>query len=754
MGKWTRRAFLSAGVIAGGGLAVGVAMRPGNPAHDVADLLEKDGETLVHSFIKIDADNILTAIVPHGEMGQGAQTALAQMLADELDADWSLVRVEEAPALAEYATYSLGRAFVLGGGSLPGLIMPTFEGMMMSVADYLDLQITGGSMSIRVTGAFGMRIAGAATREMLRLAAADAWQVPFEEVTTANSRVLHEASSRSEPYATFAAAAANMTPSYTPQLKDPKDFKIMGKHVERFDIPAKVDGSALFALDVRRPGMVYATVVRAPVFGARVAGIDDTATRAVNGVIDVVHIPATRSDIMVGSFAAGESVAVVAEGYWAAKKGLEALEVEWEQSENDAVSSETIFAQFDRDISAAEGRETDVMMGDLEQAFSSARNVIEADYRVPFLAHTCMEPLNATAEIAEGRCDIWIGCQNPLGFRRIIAGALGFDEENVHVHNLLMGGGFGRKSRADWALQTVHVANAVGRPVQLIWSREEDVRQDFYRPAAQSRFRAALDEDGELIAWENTYVNKQEPPEAPLIPYAVQTQNIGYVSSPMHVTTGAWRSVDHSQHGFFTESFIDEVADAAGKDPYEFRAALLKGHPRHLAVLEKAATEADWYRPLSQGRGRGISLQESFGSIVAQVAEVTIIDGQTKVDRVVAAIDPGLAISPDGLVAQIESGIIYGLTAALYGEITIEGGATAQSNFYDYEALRMADAPKIETHVINSGHAIGGAGEPGTPGIAPAVANAVFNATGVRARQMPLNRYDLSDQVNADGAGV
>ena len=315
-----------------------------------------------------------------------------------------------------------------------------------------------------------------------------------------------------------------------------------------------------------------------------------------------------------------------------------------------------------------------------------------------------------------------------------------------------MGGGFGRKARPDWALQVAHLAREVGRPVQLIWSREEDVRQDFYRPAVQSRFRAAFDAQDNLLAWENTYTNKNEPIEAPLIPYAIPAQDIGYVSSPVHIPFGAWRSVDHSQHGFFTESFIDEVANAAGKDSFEFRAELLKDSPRHLAVLNKAAEEAQWSRPLPEGSGRGISLQESFGSLVAQVVEVAVVEGEVSVERVVAVIDPGLAVAPDGIAAQLESGIIYGLTAALHGEITIEKGAVVQSNFHDYKAVRMNEAPNIETHVINSGHDIGGAGEPGTPGIAPALMNAVFNATGTRVRQLPLSRFDLNYQVEETGA--
>jgi isoquinoline 1-oxidoreductase beta subunit len=448
--------------------------------------------------------------------------------------------------------------------------------------------------------------------------------------------------------------------------------------------------------------------------------------------------------MMIGGFTAGEAVAVVAEGYWAARQGLEALNVEWNKVGAESVTSETIFAQFDRDISEGKDRKSDLKQGDVAKAFDNAAQVIETDYRVPYLAHTCMEPLNATAQVTASGCELWVGCQNPLGFGRAVADALGMGAEDVTVHNHFMGGGFGRKSRPDFAIQAALVAKAVGRPVQLIWSREEDVRQDFYRPAVQSRFRAALDEGGNILGWENTYTGKMEPIEAPLIPYAVAAQDIGYVMSPTHVPVGAWRSVDHSQHGFFTESFMDEIAAKAGKDPFEFRAALLKDHPRHLAVLEKVAQESGWNQPLAENRGRGISLQESFGSIVGQVVEVTVEDGETSVDRVVAVIDPGLAISPDGIVAQVESGIVYGLTAALYGEISIEGGAVEQSNFHDYQALRMAEAPQIETHVINSGYDIGGAGEPGTPGIAPALLNAVYDATGARVRRLPLSRFDLS----------
>ena len=738
MGKWTRRAFLTTGVIAGGGLIVGVAMRPGNQAGELSDLLGDDGGQLVHAYVRIDSDNTITAMVPHSEMGQGAQTALAQMLAEELEADWNDMRIEEAPAIGAYSHYSLGRKYLLKGINFPDFIVPSVDGAMMKLMDNLGLQVTGGSMSIRMTGSLGMRVAGASTRQMLRKAAASAWQVPLKDITTDNSHLVHTPSSRREPYASFVNEVAKMTPSQTPEFKKAEDYKIVGKFVPRLDIPSKVDGSAQFALDIRRPEMLYATVIRAPVFGASIVSIDDQAARKIEGVINVIELPPAQSNMMIGGFQSSPAVAVIADSYWTAKKGRETLNITWSDVDLAPRSSTDIFAQFAKDISASEERQSDRIQGDTPTQFLNASKVIEADYTVPFLAHTCMEPLNATAEISNGQCEIWVGCQNPLGFRKAVAEALSVDEEKVTLHNQLMGGGFGRKSRPDYAIQAAQIAKAVGRPIQLIWSREEDIRQDFYRPAIQSRFRGGFDENGKLLVWENTYVNKAEPTEAPLIPYAVEAQDIGHVSSPTHVPFGAWRSVDHSQHGFFTESFIDEAANATGKDALKFRLDLLKDKPRHLAVLKRAAEEANWETPLAKGRGKGISLQESFGSIVAQVVEVSIVDKSVSVDRVVAVIDPGLAIAPDGMKAQIESGIIYGLSAAMYGEITIQDGAVVESNFHDYRSLRMSDAPTIETHIINSGHELGGGGEPGTPGIAPALANAVYAASGIRVRSLPL----------------
>jgi isoquinoline 1-oxidoreductase beta subunit len=743
MGKWTRRAVLSAGVVGGTGLVVGIAVRPGNPTETAGHLVAGEGENLLHLYVKIDANNRATAILPHAEMGQGALTALAQMLAEELDADWDLMGFEEAPAETEYANYTFGRGYLFKGIDFPGAVVPTVDGLMLKLSESLGMQITGGSTSIRATGQYGVRIAGAAVREMLKRAAAKTWAVSAEEIRTAKSTLYHDGSGRSAPYADFAAAAAQETPSSTPQLKKMSEYSVMGQSKPRHDIPAKVDGSALFAMDVKRPNMVYAAIKRTPVFGGTLKRVDERAARAMKGVIDVVQLPTLSAEGMIGSYSAGDSVAVVADSYWKAERALSALTIEWNTQGNESISSEAIFQQFERDISASTDRKNDVVIGDAATAFDNAETILSADYRVPYLAHTTMEPPNATAEVSADRAEIWVGCQNPLGFRQHIAAELGLDFDKVTLHNHFLGGGFGRKSNADYALQAALIARAVGKPVQLVYSRAEDIRQDFYRPAVHSRFKAGLDAQGNLIAWHNTYVDKHEPIEAPVIPYAVAAQDIGHVASPTHVPFGAWRSVDHSQHGFFTESFIDEAAHAGARDPYEYRQSLLKGKPRMLAVLNRVAAEARWSVPMEEGRGRGISLQESFGSIVGQVVEVTVSSGKIWVDRVVAVIDAGYAVSPDGMKAQIESGIIYGLSAAMYGDITIQNGAVAQSSFADYDAIRMHDAPVIETHIINSGADIGGAGEPGTPGVAPALANAIFDATGKRIRTLPVMNADL-----------
>ena len=730
LGKWTRRGLITAGVVTGGALIIGVAIRPGHRAPRIRDLVANDEEALLNIWVKIAADNRTTAILPHAEMGQGVHTALAQMLADELDADWRLVDVLEAPAHEEYANYALPRGFLFGDADIPRALVGTVDGAFLKITQAMDLQITGGSFSIRATGLHGMRVAGAAAREMLAKAAAASWDVSERDLVLKESHISHPPSGRSASYAEFAAAAAHFAPSSKPRLKDPKAFTLIGTSVPRVDIPAKVNGSAAFGIDAQLPGLKIATVRGSPVFGGRVASINDKDALALPGIERIVDL--------------GNAVAVVADGYWHASRGLAALKVEWSTGGRETVDQAAVFAQFDSALALAEvegGGDVEVDQGDVDAGLLAAARRIEAEYRVPFLAHAAMEPLNCTAWLHDGVCEIWTGTQNPLGVRGAVAEAVGLEPSAVKVHNAYLGGAFGRRSVHDYTVQAARIAQAVRAPTKLIWSREEDIAQDRYRPAVTSRFRGALDAARNPIVWTNLYVNKHEPAEAPRIPYAIANQHIASVPSPTHVPFGVWRSVDHSQHGFFTESFMDELAVAAGKDPYRFRRDLLSHAPRHRKVLDAAAEEAGWGKTLDEGRGRGIALQESFGSIVAEVVEVRIDAGNLRVERVVCAVDVGYAVNPDGLIAQMESGIVYGLTAALYGEISLERGRVRQSNFHDYRMLRIDETPVIETVIVDSGGPLGGAGEPGTPPIAPALANAIYDAVGVRIRELPVAKH-------------
>ncbi|MXY57432.1 MAG: xanthine dehydrogenase family protein molybdopterin-binding subunit [Gammaproteobacteria bacterium] len=733
LGKWTRRGLITAGVLAGGTLVVGIAIRPGHRAPGLRDVVADPGEALLNLWVKIGPDNRATAIVPHAEMGQGVHTALAQMLADELDADWNLVDVEEAPAHAEYANHNLAKGFLFGDAEIPRALVGTVDGVVLKLTQAMDLQITGGSLSVRATGLHGMRVAGAAARQMLAKAAATAWEVPERELVLRNSHIRHEASGRTATYAEFAAAAAQIPPSSKPRLKDSKAFSLIGTSVKRQDVPAKVDGSAAFGIDAQLPDLKTATVRSCPVFGGRVAAVDESAVLRLPGVERVVNL--------------GDAIAVVADGYWHANRGLAALAIEWSTNGRDALDQAGVFTQFDRALAQAEiddAGDVEVDQGDCEAALAGASRRLEAEYRVPYLAHAAMEPMNCTAWLHDGVCEIWTGTQNPLGARTAAADAIGFEPDNVIVHNAYLGGAFGRRSVHDYVVQAVRVAKAANAPTKLIWSREEDIAQDRYRPAVTSRFRAGLDDRGRPVVWTNLYVDKHEPAEAPRIPYAIDNQRIASMPSPTHVPFGVWRAVDHSQHAFFTESFIDELAVLANADPYRFRHDLLVHKPRHRKVLDAAAEAAGWGVASGPGRGRGIALHESFGSIVAEVVDARVDAGNVRVERVVCAIDAGYAVNPDGLAAQMESGIVYGLTAALYGEISLEKGRVKQSNFHDYPMLRIDEMPEIETVIVNSGGPLGGAGEPGTPPVAPALANAIHNEIGVRIRELPISKHDLN----------
>jgi len=733
MGKWTRRAFISAGVIAGGVVVFGVAIRPGNRADKVRGLIAADDESVFNVWVKIAPDNTVTAIIPHAEMGQGVHTTLAMMLADEMDADWDQVRMQEAPANEEYANYALGKGFAAGDVDFPSFLVETVDGFFLTVMKAMNMQITGGSTSVPTTGQVGMRVAGAATRAVLLEAAATTWGVSASELTASRGRITHQASSRSAPFAEFAVKAAELSLPVKPRLKTVDEYTIMGTNVQRFDVPAKVDGTAQFGLDIALPGMKYATVKASPVFGTSVKSIDDASIRDMPGVRRVVNL--------------GDAVAVVADGYWQAKQALDRLEIEFEKNGSETVEQSDIFSQFtaDMDAASAAGDEiSDYEQGDAVGALAAAATVVEAEYRVPYLSHAPMEPMNCTAWMHDDICELWTGTQNPLGFAAEVADALEMDLDNVLLHNAYLGGGFGRRAFPDYTIQAAKIAADVHYPVKLIWSREEDMRHDHYRQASISRFKAALGDDGNPTAWINQYVEKHDPKEAPYIPYGIDNQYIHYAESATHVPWGFWRSVDHSLHAFFTESFIDEVAFSAGKDPYQYRRDLLANSPRFRKVLDLAAEKSDWDTPLPENWGRGIAIHKSFGTIVAQVVEIEIVAGRVYPRRAICSVDAGFAMHPDGMKAQMESGIIYGLTAALYSDISIRRGAVAQSNFHDYQMLRMNESPEIETYIINSGEKVGGGGEPGTPAIAPALVNAIFNATGKRIRELPVKLHDLS----------
>jgi isoquinoline 1-oxidoreductase beta subunit len=728
MSKLTRRAFLTAGLIVGGGLIVGVAIRPGHRTPKLAKFMQHDDEVLVNAWVKLLPDNSVTVIVSHAEMGQGAQSALAIMLADEMDVDWDSVTIEEAPAHDEYANFHMAREFLLPG-KMPGIVNQTINGVFLTISKSISLQVTGGSFSVRSTGERGMRVAGAAARELLVQAAAQEWQVAATEIRTQKSVLYHDATNRKAPYIEFAKTAAKQQGPEFPTLKTPEQFTLMGnEEIQRLDIPEKVNGTAKFGIDVVLPGMKYATVKTSPVFGSKVESIDSSAAEKMKGVIKVVNL--------------GDGVGVIADSYWQAKKAIAAVTVTYSASEWDNTSSDTIMAQFrtDMDKAVTNGdEETDFSEGNARNVIESAANVITAEYSVPYLAHITMEPMNSTALVKDGKTEVWGGTQNPLGIRAAIAEHLDTDAENVVVNNVYLGGGFGRRAMTDYPIQAVKLANALpGVPVKMIWSREEDVQHDFYRPAIVSRFKAALGDSGLPTAWENQYVDKHEPKEAPYIPYQVDNQFVHYIESPTHIPFGPWRSVDHSQHAFFTESFIDELAHAAGQDAYQYRRKLLQSEPRYLKVLDAVANMSDWDRPLPEGWGRGVAIHGSFNSIVAEVVEVDMSSGSLRVDKVFCVADAGFAYCPNAFRAQMESGIIFGLSAALHGEITIKNGAVMQSNLHDYKMVRMDTAPDIYVEIINSGEKTGGAGEPGTPPIAPALTNAIFAATGNRIRDLPV----------------
>jgi isoquinoline 1-oxidoreductase beta subunit len=752
--KWRRRFLITAGVI-GGAMGIGVwrFYRERDHLSPPAGFKPDDREAVLTAWIRIAVDGAVVVQVPRQEMGQGVTTALPMLVAEEMDADFAQVRFEQAGVDPLY-----GNATVLADG-IP--FRPEDQGWparMMRLTQYkfgemLGIMATGGSTSMR-DGWEIMRRAGACARAMLLEAGAKRLGVPATECTASAGVVQHAASGKRATFGELALEAAQLPIPAEVQLKEPASFELLGKSQARLDLPAKVDGSARFGMDVRVPGMLYAAIVHCPVFGGALKSFDSERAKTRKGVKGVLALPATSTS--------SAAVVVVAEHYWQARSALAEVDIAWDDGLHATHDTDTQRKRYAELLTTGKPR-TYEEVGSVDTPLAAPAKPVAADYFAPYLAHATMEPINCTAVVHGGKsCEVWVGNQAPSLVRWIAAKASGVESDNVTVHTPYLGGGFGRRGEMDVVMQTVMLARQLpDTPVQLIWSREEDIQHDLYRPMAAARFRAALDTDGSILAWHNRIVSqscvgaltarllpaaasdamkdKTNAEGAFDLPYRMPNRRVEHVLTHEPVPVGFWRSVGHSFNAFFTECFLDECANAAGKDPVAYRLAMLPEGSRHRRVLEVAADKAGWALPAGRGIGRGVALAHSFHSIVAQVAEVEVVDKTPRVRRVVCAIDCGFAVNPDTVVAQMESGILFGLSAALYGEITVKNGRVEQSNYPSYDAVRLAQTPRIEVHIVQSGiEHLGGVGEPGTPPIAPAVCNAIFAATGARVRSLPI----------------
>jgi len=703
----SRREFLETTAAAGAGLVIGFHLPPGGRfAAPIA------APFAPNAWLRISPNNSVLIVVDRSEMGQGVTTALPMLVAEELNADWTTVTIESAPADKAY-------------------INPMF-----------GMQGTGGSTSVRAAYT-PLRKAGAAAREMLVAAAAQTWGVDKAECHAERGAVIHTGSKRRATYGQLAAKAATLPIPENPTLKEPKDWKILGTPVKRLDTPSKVDGSAQFGIDVKAPGMLVAVVARCPTIGGKVASFDATKAKAVAGVKNVVQI--------------SSGVAVLADGYWNAKKGRDALEVQWDDGPNAQLSSASISQLLSE--AAAKPSPQARHDGDPDGALASAASKVEAAYELPLLAHATMEPMNCTAHVRADGVDIWAPTQFQTGAQGLGAKIGGVAPEKVQVHTTYLGGGFGRRFELDFIQDALEASKAAGAPVKVVWSREDDMQHDQYRPASAHLFRAGLDASGQPVAWTHAFaapsiiarvfgpgaikngIDDETVEGAVGMPYAIPNVHVQFALTDLGIPVGFWRSVNNTFNAFVVESFIDELAHAAKKDPYEYRRDLLGKAPRHLGVLNLAASKGGWNTPLPAGRSRGIAVWKSFDSYVAEVVEISLQpDGTPRVHRVVCAVDCGPVVNPSIVEAQMQSAIVYGLTAALWGEITLDKGRAQQSNFHQYLMLRMGDMPHVEVHIVPSTDSQGGVGEPGTPPIAPAVCNAIFAATGKRIRKLPIGK--------------
>jgi isoquinoline 1-oxidoreductase subunit beta len=710
-----RRAFLIGGAAIVGGGVFAVYSADSSNRKRAASLTTKDKEGSFLSWVKISEDDTVTVYSPHIDFGQGSHTALAQMVAEELDADWTKIKVEHAPADPAFANSALARGFMAEMSGQPGVVAALPTSFISMAARSMNLQITGGSSAIRFTGQNGMRAAGAAAREALVAEAADRFKVPAIELTTLDSRVTHAKSGKFLRYGELAQAAAARSLSSDVKLKDRKDYRFIGKDVSRLDIPAKVDGSATYGIDFTLPEMRVATIMMAPVRDGKLTSVDTAPAMAIKGVEKVIKLE--------------EAVVVVAKGYWQATKGMQALSPQFSDGGHGALSTSSIYAAQDKLNSQGE-----------KLTAPAGGKLLTAEYKAPFLHQAMMEPFAMTAHHKDGKLDIWGGLQDPLAARMMAAESAGLDSDNVMFHPMFMGGGFGRRFPPYSQIidQIAKIAMQVPYPVKLIWSREQEVQHGAYRPQVAARLQAYNDKK-RMSAWASDYAQNDDAAAEGTVPYAIPNfaaRHHEYISNQVNAY---WRSVNASQHGFFNESFVDELAHNAGEDPYEFRRKHLAAGSRQLLVLDTVAKRAGWGTPVPDGRARGIAMVECFGTIVAEVVEASLKeDGTPKVHRAWAVVDCGTTVNPLNAQAQIQGGIIMGLSSAIGEQITIDKGAVVESNFGDYPVMKLADAPEIDVHFIESGAKIGGIGEPGLPPAAPALTNALFALTGKRVRQLPI----------------